>query len=830
MTTSRILRYLLYGVIGLALLIVGVAVLLSTAYKNEVKQAIIAQLNENLKSPIAVEDFDFSLISNFPFASFDLKNLLIRDVNESADKDTLLQARRVSLLFNVMGLWRNDFTIRRVVVQDGVCKIRLEKDGSTNYEFWKTDSLDEGDSDVKLDQVRVKDVRFEYRDLGMPQRIALFIRDVSFTGDFSSEHYTLKASGSTRVDTLWMNEVNWVSGKEVEWNSSLDINSLTDTYTFGESKLRVQDVDFAVNGYVQNSDTLSMALHIAAGENEMGSFLTLLPEALAKKLKTYRSDGRFGFTADIKGISSPTQNPVVNADFFIRNGSLTPPGGDVSLDKIELTGSLKGDKGTLVIPSLNARLGGNPIQASLKLENLDHPYLTLTAKTKVNLSDLKKLAQLDTLESLSGEADINVSFAGKVSDIPKANALERYSVKSSGSIRIRQLEFGLKQNPLTFRGISGDIELHDADVSVKNLQGNISSSDFALTGEFRNFITFLLIPDQPSEVKATWQSKKLVLDEWLSRQSAGNDTSYTLRVNPRLLADLDVRIGELSFRRFHARQLTGKVHLEQEVLAGRDLRFNAMSGSVGMDAIVNVSRRDSVLISCDATMSKLDIHQLFYEFENFDQDVMTDANVNGRVTASVQFRSSWTPDLTINPAKARATCDITIENGELNDFAPILAMSKYLKLADLKHIRFSTLKNVISISDEKIYIPSMEIRSSALNLSGSGVHTFENIVDYRIKLLLSDVLGKKLRTQSEFGEIEDDGLGRTQIFLTMKGPVDDPKIGYDRKAAGEKIRTDIQREKQNLKGMLKEEFGSFKKDTVRKTAPPKKKEEMQIEW
>ena len=40
---------------------------------------------------------------------------------------------------------------------------------------------------------------------------------------------------------------------------------------------------------------------------------------------------------------------------------------------------------------------------------------------------------------------------------------------------------------------------------------------------------------------------------------------------------------------------------------------------------------------------------------------------------------------------------------------------------------------------------------------------------------------KKMQTTSEFREIEDDGLGRTQLLISMKGPVDNPRFGYDRK-------------------------------------------------
>jgi hypothetical protein len=256
-----------------------------------------------------------------------------------------------------------------------------------------------------------------------------------------------------------------------------------------------------------------------------------------------------------------------------------------------------------------------------------------------------------------------------------------------------------------------------------------------------------------------------------------------------------------------------------------------MNGLVNMDAVINVSRHDSIVMSYDATIRRLDIHQLFYEMENFNQDVLTDKNVNGSVSASVQFKSAWSKDLTINPASVKSTCDITIENGELVDFAPIMALSKYLKLKDLRDIRFSTLHNVISIADREIILPQMEIKSSAINIAGSGVHTFDNMIDYKVKLSLSDVLGRKVKDQSEFGEIEDDGMGHTQLFLTMRGPVDNPKISLDKKAVLEKIKSDISKEKTTLKEIIRQEFKGSRSDSAKSQEPVKKrKEEMEIEW
>jgi len=51
----------------------------------------------------------------------------------------------------------------------------------------------------------------------------------------------------------------------------------------------------------------------------------------------------------------------------------------------------------------------------------------------------------------------------------------------------------------------------------------------------------------------------------------------------------------------------------------------------------------------------------------------------------------------------------------------------------------------------------------------------------------------------------------------MTGTVDNIAIKYDRKGMKEKIKNDIKEEKQNLRQVLKEEFGLFKKDSLRKS-------------
>ena len=119
----------------------------------------------------------------------------------------------------------------------------------------------------------------------------------------------------------------------------------------------------------------------------------------------------------------------------------------------------------------------------------------------------------------------------------------------------------------------------------------------------------------------------------------------------------------------------------------------------------------------------------------------------------------------------------------------------------------------------------MDIKSTALNMQVSGVHTFDNLVDYTIQMKLRDLLGKKVKQQNtEFGIVEDDGSGGLNLFLTMKGPLDNPKFAYDRKSVEQKISTSVKEGKNDFIKTIKDEFkGKEKKQEE------KKQKELEIE-
>jgi hypothetical protein len=176
----------------------------------------------------------------------------------------------------------------------------------------------------------------------------------------------------------------------------------------------------------------------------------------------------------------------------------------------------------------------------------------------------------------------------------------------------------------------------------------------------------------------------------------------------------------------------------------------------------------------------------------------------------------------------------TLVSGALIDFEPVKELSSFIELSELQDIHFDKLENDFFIRNNYLFTPQMEVKSSAANLSVNGKHSFINDYEYHIKILLSEALSRKIRkprpNTTEFGAVQDDGLGRTSLLLKIENRGEDVKVSYDIKAAGAQVRNEIKSERQNLKSILNEEYGWYRNDTTVSTPRTSPANKFRITW
>ena len=272
------------------------------------------------------------------------------------------------------------------------------------------------------------------------------------------------------------------------------------------------------------------------------------------------------------------------------------------------------------------------------------------------------------------------------------------------------VNFVFKNSPHEFKNVNGNLLINNNDIAINNLQGKIIDSDFVLNGFLRNVLSYLLVEGERLSIDATLKSKKINLTQLLASNSKSDDTSFVFKLSEKVDFNLNTNIEELEFQKFVATNITGIMILQNKKLAFNPVHFTTMSGDVDAKGIIDATKERTFDVICDATLRHINITQLFYQFENFGQQTLTDQNVKGYLTSSIQFSSQWKSTLQVDESKIKAKADISIDNGELNDFEPMLNLSRYIAVEELKNIKFSTLKNQIEIKNKIITIPKMEIK------------------------------------------------------------------------------------------------------------------------
>jgi hypothetical protein len=831
MISYKRILYLLGGLTGT---LVALILIITLFFQNRVKEIVVQAINQQLIAKVHVEDIGFSLFRNFPYASVTFKNVVIEEPENFQTTGELVRARQISLLISPASLFSSTYRLKKVVMEDASLNLQSDGEGKNNYDIWKSvpGKTKSDQLSLALQEVVLKNVDVLYYHSQKKYDLVFLVRDGVLSGDFQKDLYSLTAKADLEETYVELDEVRYLRNANCRLELSLDVDRAKDSYNFINSFIQVEGLKLTMDGtIIQSATHTDLDLDITAPGADLPALLSLIPEKYKTDVKGYNYDGKVEFAGKIKGRSDKRSDPMVSFEFECHNVSLNPKGTPYKLTKMNGKGYFTNRKNVshpvtyLRLDNFTAQLEGKPIKVDLELENLKNPVIRLDASVQADLHALSRFFKPEALEEISGNLQADIRFNGV--------ANQKSSYRSSGEARLDQVNFKIAGKPVVFTGFTGQISLSGNDVKVVNLAGKAGKSDFIFTGQFDNLVAYLLLDGQKLDVSSSLRSQHIDLDELMAHSGnadASGDSLGPVKLPGNLKFVIDASIGRLTFRKFTADQLRGVIALEGKVLMTRELDFEGFGGTVRLKGAIDNRKPDSLLISYDALVNNLNINRLFHEMGNFGQTVLVDKNLKGQVSAEVQFRSAWTNRLVLNEKSVYARGDITIENGELIRFEPMLALSRFLKGADLNTIKFSTLTNSIEIKDRKIIIPMMEIKSSALDLTASGTHTFDNMVDYKLRLYLSQILGKKVRQQNtEFGTIEDDGLGRPMIFLTMKGPGSDPKFAWDRQAVEKKITEEIKRESQTFKSILKEEFGRKDPDHKQKE-PVKKREELQIDY
>jgi len=830
----------------LVFVIVTSGVIIAYVYQDKVKGLLVSEITNHLEAETGVAGIEFSVLRKFPMASLSFNHIWCKSVGANMTHDTLFYADELFLQFHILDIFSNKYSITRIDIENARVNIEINNNGADNFHFWKEprgpDSTSSGKAlTIDLEKMVFENTRFNYLHHNKRHNYSILAKHLEAGGSLMENSGSLALAYDIEVSNFDIDGTNYLSNKALA--GSIDFSVDSGVYEIKSGEVGVDGLKVKVDGYLEEGLESSSAffgelsLRFRGSGLDLKKTLALLPHS--KVLEAYSISGAADLNIAVAAVLGSAELPSVRVDFKTNDATIKLDSINMELTHVDIDGMYASDhshtangirrKDAHFVEAFDftAQIGFDRFGGSFTLWDFENPMMSLELKGEVDLENLKDahVPGLDSLLVIEGVVQFEFTTTGLVKAYTDHRRNYFKNVEINGFVEMDDLVMQVDRSSLPMEIAEGRLVLSDNDVLIKNLSVAVESSNLILDGHFQNAIPFLLMDNQDLFIDAQLSSELIDLNELLRDYSSysQSDTVYQLEFPEQIKFNLRTDVERLIFRRFDARDIKGVLKLKNQKLIASNIRFGSMNGVVDLNGLIDASG-SSLLVSCDAEIREINISKMFQTFENFGQQYITGSNIRGIGTADLQFVSVWEKDLKVIEDKIYAKADIEIIKGELINNKSLLALSDYISVSELEHVRFSTLHNQIEIKNRNIHIPKMEIASSVLDITVSGDHTFDHEIDYNFKIYLPELLSKKSKKakkeNEEFGVVEDDGLG-LWLFLSMTGTVQEPSIRYDKKSYVQKIGDDLKKEKQTLKVILNEEFGWFKKDTT--TSTQKKK-------
>lgn len=794
-------------------------------YQDKICNLVVKELAKELAAPVNYSKFELSFWSSFPQLSVDIHQVHVKDAfSKHKSNGTLLKSERIRMSFNPFDLWKGDYHIKVFEVSPGELNIKIAADGDVNYQIMKeTQNQEETKYKLKISSFVLNQVKLNYLNNATHQHYQSYIRNVEINGDFDQEKFIVNAKGDLLLKRLKSGEITMLKNQPVAFDFELKVNNKIGIIELPKANLLIANLPFVTQGKFTND---SLQFNIKSKDIQLTELVNSLSISEAKdQMDEFKGKGMVDFNLDLNGGMAATDPLFVNCNFAVKNGELLAPFKNIKIKNIQVKGDYKsnGDQSEeqLSLNNFKFSTSAGPFQGNIKIKDFNTPKISGNAMGCLDLHAVNAVAKIDEIEKINGIAKVNSSFA-----MIMENSI--HVSHCNGTVDLKNIWFKIKEDKRTFEKINGSVALQGSSLSVKGATVSVSDSDMKLDGSFQNIYNYLAGKGN-LETQLSINSSSINLADLgttsKSEKIASKGKSFTLPND--ILGEVYVSAGSIKYEKHIFENVKGLMEIH-----GRKLSFPNISlknAQADIDGNINIDEKspEKFFITANLGSKNLYFKPLFKEWDNFDQTVINSEQISGRAEANVFFYAPFDLIGGINLDAIESKIHMKVFNGHLKNVesfnlivesmrtnaGKLLIGKKNIDLFEskLKDISFQTLENELIIHHGRIDIPTMHINSSAMELDISGSHSFMNQIDYRIMFKLREILGED--KDSEFGKVLDDDTG-LKIYLRMYGDLDDPNIDWDKTSRKQQAQQSWMEEKQEVKSILKSEFGFYKNDSL----------------
>jgi len=800
-------------------------------FKDQIVEIVLNEVNGKLKRPIETKEVDLTFWSSFPYLEIDMKEVYIQSgLEHSQHNDTLLFTNHLYLKFSPFDLIDGNYEVQSIHISPGKANLYVNLKGETNYDILKPSDDRDDDFLLKLNAICFENFDLNYHNALTGEHIETTLGKVDFKGNFSDREFKMSTNGDINLKRLRNGEVTLLSDKNIKYDVQLNIDNANEAITLAPSSIRVENLPFQVSAKL-DKDSINFKV-----ESQHILLTDMIHEFLSdqeQEVKKMQGEGTINFILTGEGSTKKEDKTKIQCNFGIKNGNLVEPYKKTSLSGISVDGyySSGDEKGgeLLAIREFQCTSASGPFSGDLKIRHFNNPKIEGKAKGKIDLGVLHAIFHPRGIEFMDGQLEVNGAF-----DIQNKAKRDKMIISSlSAQIGLNNGTVKLEGEKNTFKNIQAGIYFNGNKLRFENTRFRYGSSDVKLSGQASDVVDYLS-GKKKLKPSLSIDCNMLNLDEYFSSEEDDSDPTANLLPED-ISGTIQVNARQLVYEQHYFSQLSGIVKIDEKQLSLNQINAHNAGGKWNGKISIHEKTPSKLQLTGSISTTQVDLKTLFGEWNNFYQDNLTTENIiQGKAALNSDFDiqyDAWKEEVDFD--KIKATIHMSLTNNRFrniplfkdmtssmkNNASKLLLGKRNIDYLDAKLADFTIpkLENTISISNGNVIIPKMTINSSAMEVELTGVHGFNDIVDYRIALNARDL--RDIEYKSEFGEIEYEETG-ARLFVHISGHLDNLNFSWDKGAHKEQFKEKLKEEKEEIKAMLKSEFGMYKKDsTVKKYEP-----------
>jgi hypothetical protein len=776
----------------LVVLILGVVLLLSRS--EQIGKLAIQALNQQIEGEIQVDKAVITFWTYFPNAAIQLRQVNVTDPKG----ELLLRADKLSFRINPFNLLEGKIILNAFRLSNATIQVKHYLDGTWSHDILKKNTPSDQSNKIQFALTKgfLEYCALIYADELADHASEWYITKSNLDIKYQSDKLELGLVAHGVIDFLQLKDLNLTRDQSFKLALSLDAYLGKGIYQLKQSLIQMSGNQIALSGDIHfNEEQQYYNLQASCSQGKLQDFINLFPDKQLDFIRLFNPKGLVDFDLLYKGILRSDLQPELSGQLHIKEGSLWNSSYQTSVKQIDVEAKLQTSfLNTQIQYVLNGVVDDvHPFSSKGLLDLNEYSSYDIYCSGVLPAALLLKWSDMEGVESAEG----NIYFT----DVHLING-PKYSSSFTGHIKMNELKAVVQKEPLLLAAFETRITDQGLAIDTFSLTGLGSF----LSGKCMLQGYQLLSPSaQRVSIHGTLYGKQLYWNQWKAflDQVLPQDSLQEEKPFFHILLEQDVtfqaklegfRWDDLIFDRVEGHFIADQGNLQSECT------ITAFGGNLDIDGNGKVHAK-GMDIQVFGSASGVDINQLMVQSHNLGQDFLLARHIRGQLTTKVIAEMNWDNDGSFKEQELNVVSAARIDQGELIRFPLLEDFSTFVKVEDLRHVRFTSLHNLFEIRKGTVTIPEIFIQSNAVNLNLAGTHTFQQQMDYGIMVNAGQVLSNKFKKHNPtLRPIQARRKGFVNLYYRVSGFPDNMVVlmdrpGYDRVHENTGIRRDVIRQK-----------------------------------